>query len=68
MLKQHARWSIFFVVVLLVSGGPVRAQFGLGKKKDTARPTTASDKAPELSEGDKKKMAEIEQRGICPPS
>ena len=62
MLKKLVRWSIFIVVVLLVSGGPVRAQFGLGKKKEGARPVTVSDKAPELSEADKKKMAEIEQR------
>ena len=62
MRKQLFRWSVFFVLVLLVSGAPVWAQFGLGRKKDAPRPATVSDKAPELSEGDKKKMAEIEQR------
>jgi tetratricopeptide (TPR) repeat protein len=62
MLKQLVRWSVFFAVVLLVGGGPARAQFGLGRKKDVARPATLSDKVPELSEDDKKKMAEIEAR------
>ncbi|MGB7844864.1 MAG: M48 family metalloprotease [Candidatus Acidiferrum sp.] len=62
MFKQFVRWSAIVLIVLLVNGGPVQAQFGIGKKKDEPRPPMGSDKAPELSEGDKKKMAEIEQR------
>ena len=62
MLKQLVRWSVFFAIVLLVGGGPAQAQFGLGRKKDAARPAPLSDKVPELSEDDKKKMAEIEAR------
>jgi tetratricopeptide (TPR) repeat protein len=56
MLKQTFRWFAYCVVVFLVSG-PTRAQ----KHKDD-KPIPTSDKPAELSEGDKKKMAEIAER------
>lgn len=51
-------------LILSVSCSPTWGQLGLGKHKDkeaekSARP---SDKPPDLSENDKKKLAEIEQR------
>lgn len=55
MLKQATR-LITWYVLLAVASVPMWAQFGLGKHKEP------SDKPPEYSENDKKKLVEIEQR------
>lgn len=58
------RGMCILLLILSIGGSPAWAQFGLGKHKDkeTEKPARPSDKPPELSENDKKKLAEIEQR------
>src|SRR5947207_4498203 len=67
MFKQWDRWTTFLTVLLLfASAGTAWGQLGLGKHKDKekepAKSALGSDKAPELSDSDKKKLSEIEQR------
>ena len=58
MSKQLLRWFASLAVFLVAGNGPAWAQ----KHKDTEKPTQVSDKPPEFSESDKKKLAEIEER------
>src|SRR5262245_36539790 len=67
MSKQFGRFMVCFIALILTGSSLTWAQFGLGKHKDKegekpVKPVQASDKAPELSDGDKKKLSEIEQR------
>src|SRR5215469_2254045 len=59
MTPKHLRLLTVATMVFLLPTG-LSAQFGLGKKKEKEVPL--SDQPPELTENDKKKMAEIEQR------
>lgn len=58
MNGSYLRWFGFISVALLVCASPGWAQ----KNKEAETPVAYSNKPPELSEADKKKMAEIEQR------
>lgn len=58
MNSSYLRWFGFISAALLVCAYPGWAQ----KNKEAEKPVAYSDKPPELSEADKKKMAEIEQR------
>jgi hypothetical protein len=53
-MRTSSRLSVAFLSLLLAGG--------LAFAQKAAKPTPTSDKAPELSDSDKKKMAEIEQR------
>ena len=63
-MKQFAKWIVWYVALAIISSSLTWAQFGLGKHKDkdAEKPVQTSEKAPELSDNDKKKLAEIEQR------
>lgn len=62
-MKQFAKLVAWYLVMAMLGSSLTWAQFGLGKHKDkNERPAQLSDKPPELSENDKKKLAEIEQR------
>src|ERR1700739_3397793 len=58
MLKSLTRSLGQVCVVLLFCGGTLWAQ----KQQEAEKPVARSDRLPELSENDKKKLAEIEQR------
>jgi len=62
MPKAHVRLSILAMLVVMLSPGPLFGQLGLGKKKNKDAQEAVSDQPPELSDSDKKKMAEIGQR------
>jgi Peptidase family M48 len=62
MLKRLRRLITWYVVLAIAGSAPAWAQFGLSKHKEADKPVQASDKPPELSDNDKKKLAEIEQR------
>ena len=56
MMRKFIQSVTICAVLVLMANCQMWAQFGLGKHKEP------SDKAPDLSDNDKKKLAEIEQR------